>query len=180
MFRMSSGPMYDPADVQPMRDELTAVGIKELLTPADVDAALLNQTGTQLVVINSVCGCAAGGARPGVAASLQNGTIPDKLYTVFAGMEKEAVARVRELIVHYPPSSPSVALFKDGKVVFFLERMMIEGRSPEQIAMDLMDAYDKHCTAKGPSIPAEQYDKLGFAQVCGSKLLAKARAAGRV
>src|SRR4030043_1707704 len=113
---ISRSPMYDQDAVQPMRDELVAVGFKELLSLKDVEESLLvTDDKTALVMINSVCGCAAGSARPGVSLALQSKTIPDKLYTVFSGQEKSAVDRVRQLIANYPPSSPSVAMFKNGK-----------------------------------------------------------------
>ncbi|MDX2175856.1 MAG: BrxA/BrxB family bacilliredoxin [Candidatus Sumerlaeia bacterium] len=177
MFFNQQPPAYDPEDVRPMREELVAVGIEELRTPADVDAALANHKGTALVVVNSVCGCAAGGARPGVALALQNGVIPDKLYTVFAGVDREATAKVRSRITNYPPSSPSVALFKDGEVVFMLERWGIEGNSPQGIAQALAEQFAKHCSATGPSVPPETFASLDFVKMCGSVLAAKA--AGR-
>lgn len=173
-FRFAT-PAYPEEDVKPMREELEAVGAKSLRTPQDVDAALTNQSGTTLVIINSVCGCAAGGARPGVSAALQNAVIPDQITTVFAGVDKEATARARQHITNYPPSSPSIALFKDGKPVYMMERHMIEGKTPAQIAEDLAAAFDKHCTKPGPSIPAEAFEKLQFVQVCGTQLAAKAK-----
>ena len=136
--------MYDPVLIQPMRDELTDIGAKELLDSAAVDAWLQSCKGTGLLVVNSVCGCAAGMARPGVAMALQHGTKPDHFATVFAGQDKDATARVRANIPH-PPSSPSVALFKDGKLVDFLPRGRIEGRSAQQVAGDLKAMFDKHC-----------------------------------
>lgn len=174
MFRMAQ-PMYDPEDVRPMREELVAVGIEELHTAESVDAAF-DQAGTSFFIINSVCGCAAGGARPGVALALQNGKIPDRLYTVFAGMDKEAVARLRERITGFPPSSPSAWLVKDGKVVFALQRMDVEGFSPDQIAARLMSAFDEHCVRTGPSVDSEKFAGLNFIKACGSQLAAKARA----
>lgn len=174
IFRFAN-PGYPEEDVRPMREELEAVGARSLRTPQDVDAVLANAKGTTLVVVNSVCGCAAGGARPGVSAALQNRVIPDQITTVFAGVDREAVARARDYITDYPPSSPSIALFKDGKVVFMLERQGIEGKMPDQIAGELAAAFDKHCTASGPSIPPEEFANLQFVQVCGSQLAAKAR-----
>ncbi|GBD32718.1 MAG: UPF0403 protein [Gemmatimonadales bacterium] len=135
---------YDPRLVQPMREELTRIGFEELKTPEDVDAAV-RRPGTTLVVVNSVCGCAAGRARPGVALALQGGVRPDHLVTVFAGMEIEATARARSYFTPYPPSSPQIALLKDGKLVFMLERKDIEGRMPEDIARDLKAAFEQHC-----------------------------------
>ena len=134
--------------VQPMRDDLTRLGFAELLTPADVDAAL-SEAGTLLVVVNSVCGCAAGKARPGVALALEHGAAPDRLATVFAGMELEATDRMREHFVGYPPSSPQIALFKDGELVHLLERQDIEGREAGEIAADLKASFDRHCDGSG-------------------------------
>ena len=167
-------PMYDPEDVRPMREELVAVGIEELTTPAAVDAALSGKPGTALVVVNSVCGCAAGGARPAVAIALQNRVIPDHLYTVFAGVDRDAVATARSYFTGMPPSSPSIALLKDGNLVQMFHRHDIEGYSPDQIALKLSAAFDKHCTRPGPSIPAEEFSSLQFVQMCGSQLAAKA------
>lgn len=164
-------PMYDPNAVQPMRNELTYVGFSELTTADAVDAHFANHpTGTTLVMINSVCGCAAGSARPGVAEALQHTVIPDHLVTVFAGQDRDATARVREKIVGFPPSSPSAALFKDGKVVFMMERWMIEGRHPKQIADMLTNAFNQHCSKTGPSISKADFDKLVYFKSCGSKI----------
>lgn len=171
MFTITRPPMYDEAAVQPMRDELIAVGFEELRTKEAVENALqVNDDKTTLVVINSVCGCAAGGARPGVSAALQHDTIPDKLTTVFAGQDRDAVDKVRELIVGEAPSSPSMAIFKNGKPVYFLPRYEIEGYSPEQIAKKLTNAFDVFCTRKGPSVSKEQYEAVQYAKVCGSKI----------
>lgn len=131
--------------IQPMRDELTRLGIKELRTPEEVEAALPNAKGTALVVVNSVCGCAAGQARPGVAEALKHDVTPDHLFTVFAGQDKEATAKAREYFAPYPPSSPSIALMKDGELVFFIERHQIENRSAAEIAGDLTAAFDRYC-----------------------------------
>jgi putative YphP/YqiW family bacilliredoxin len=133
--------------IQPMRDDLTRIGIKELLTPEQVTDLMEGEAkqGTTLVVINSVCGCAAGQCRPGVTKALQNETTPDHLYTVFAGQEKEATAKLREYLAPYPPSSPSIALFKDGELVHFVQRHQIEDRSAEMIAGDLIGAFDHYC-----------------------------------
>jgi putative YphP/YqiW family bacilliredoxin len=139
--------MYDERLVTPMRQELTRIGVEELRTPEEVDAKLGNKHGTALVVVNSVCGCAARNARPAVAEALQHSVKPDSLTTVFAGMEKDAVARARSYFTGYGPSSPQIALLKDGDVVFMLERHNIEGRSAEEIAKDLTDAFDKYCGA---------------------------------
>ncbi|MFD3261419.1 BrxA/BrxB family bacilliredoxin [Paenibacillus lentus] len=131
--------------VQPMRDELTSLGVQELRTPEDVEAKLPTAKGTALVVVNSVCGCAAGQCRPGVARALEHDLTPDHLYTVFAGQDKEATAKAREYFAPYPPSSPSIALLKDGELVHFIERHQIEDRSAEDIAADLTSAFDRFC-----------------------------------
>jgi putative YphP/YqiW family bacilliredoxin len=131
--------------VQPMRDDLTRLGIQELRTPEEVEAKLPTAAGTALVVINSVCGCAAGQCRPGVADALHHDVLPDHLFTVFAGQDKEATAKAREYFLPYPPSSPSIALLKDGELVHFIERHQIENRSAGDIAADLTAAFDRHC-----------------------------------
>jgi len=133
--------------VQPMREELTRYGITELRTPDEVVEQLegVGAKGTALIVINSVCGCAAGNCRPGVAKALQNETVPDHLYTVFAGQDKEATAKAREYFEPHPPSSPSIALMKDGKLVYFIPRQNIEDRSADQIAADLKGAFEHYC-----------------------------------
>ncbi|OXM84939.1 BrxA/BrxB family bacilliredoxin [Paenibacillus rigui] len=131
--------------VQPMRDDLTRIGISELRTPEEVVEHLPNAEGTALLVINSVCGCAAGQCRPGVAKALQNEVKPDHLFTVFAGQDKEATAKAREYLAPYPPSSPSIALFKDGQLVHFIQRHQIEDRSAEMIANDLISAFEEYC-----------------------------------
>lgn len=133
--------------VQPMRDELTQLGIKELRTPEEVDEALQGEAakGTTLVVVNSVCGCAAGLARPAVGLSLKNDKVPDHLYTVFAGQDREATAKAREYFEGQPPSSPSVALLKDGKLVHMVHRHEIENVPMEEIAANLTSAFDQYC-----------------------------------
>jgi putative YphP/YqiW family bacilliredoxin len=131
--------------VQPMRDDLTRLGIQELRTPDEVVDHIESVQGTALLVINSVCGCAAGQCRPGVAKALQNEAKPDHLFTVFAGQDKEATAKAREYLAPYPPSSPSIALFKDGKLVHFIQRHQIEDRSAEMIAADLSGAFENYC-----------------------------------
>lgn len=162
-------PNYDPEAVKPMEEELELVGIQPLRTGTEVDAAL-SQPGTTLVVINSVCGCAAGGARPGVTRALQHRTIPDHLVTVFAGMDHEAVQQARQHMPEIPPSSPCIALFKDGKLVHILERRHIEQMDAVRIAENLAHAFDTHCSARGPSIPAEKYAQLRGVQQCGSTI----------
>jgi putative YphP/YqiW family bacilliredoxin len=136
--------MYDPVLVQPMRDEVTRLGVKELNTPDQVDEAL-KEGGVSLIFVNSVCGCAAAGARPGLALSLMSGKRPEHLYTVFAGMEREAVARARDYFKPYQPSSPQIALMKDGEVLKMWQRHDIEGRDPSTIAQSLAEAFDQHC-----------------------------------
>ena len=139
--------MYDPFMVQPMRDDLTNIGFKQLSTPEEVDEVIANVTGTTLLVVNSVCGCAAGQARPGVALALTNEVKPDNLVTVFAGQDVEATAQARSYLKGYPPSSPAMALFKDGQLVYMLERHQIEGRNAEQVASDLMTTFEKFCNS---------------------------------
>jgi len=136
--------MYPPELVAPMKSDLTMAGFEDLHTPDQVDKALAS-SGTVLCVVNSVCGCAAGAARPGVKASLSGSKRPDHLVTVFAGVDTEAVAQARKHFLPYPPSSPSMALFKDGKLVHFIERHHIEGRSAEMIAEHLRSAYEEFC-----------------------------------
>jgi putative YphP/YqiW family bacilliredoxin len=135
---------YPEQFIAPMRAELTRAGFRELRTPEQVDAAVTG-TGTTMIVVNSICGCAAGKARPGIAMALNNAVVPDTLGTVFAGGDMEATARAREHFAPYPPSSPSVALLRDGKLVFMLERRDIETRDALSIAATLKAAFDKHC-----------------------------------
>ncbi len=132
------------AMLQQMRDELTRVGVKELRTPEEVDAALQNAKGSTVVFVNSVCGCAAGKARPGFVLSLQNDIVPDNLFTVFAGQDKEATAKARTYFTDAPPSSPSIAFFKDGKFLGLMHRHQIEARTAEMIANDLKNIYNKY------------------------------------
>lgn len=136
---------YDPRLVQPMREELTRLGIDEMRSTEDVERQLAASSGTTLVVVNSVCGCAARNARPAVALALQHSAVPDRLTTVFAGQDLEATARAREYFTGYRPSSPQIALLKDGDLVFMLERHQIEGRDANAIARDLTDAFDRFC-----------------------------------
>ena len=137
--------MYDERFITPMRQELTRVGFEELKTAAEVDTKLGTAKGTTLVVVNSMCGCAARNARPAVSNALQHTVKPDHLYTVFAGQDAEATGRARDYITGYQPSSPSMAMFKDGKLVFALERYQIEGRSAVEISADLVNAFDQYC-----------------------------------
>jgi putative YphP/YqiW family bacilliredoxin len=136
---------YPEMLVAPMREDLVRIGFQELRTPEDVDGVLGSETRTTLLVVNSVCGCAAGAARPGIYLSLQGGEKPEVLTTVFAGQDTEATERARQYITGYPPSSPSVALFKDQELVWMLERHQIEGSTPQQIAAALQEAYAEHC-----------------------------------
>lgn len=137
--------MYDEMIVGPMRQELTRLGIQETRTAEEVDAVLGEKKGTVLVVVNSVCGCAAGMARPAVAMALDNETLPDRMITVFAGNDRDATQRAREYFVGYRPSSPAIALLKDGQVVKMLERYQIEGREAHDIASELTQAFNEHC-----------------------------------
>jgi putative YphP/YqiW family bacilliredoxin len=138
--------MYDERLVAPMRNELTRLGVEELRSPEEVDARLKDE-GTVLVVVNSVCGCAARNARPAIARALQHGVKPDRLTTVFAGQDADATRQARGYFAGYAPSSPQIALLRNGKVVFMLERFQIEGRSAEEIAADLTSAFDRYCEA---------------------------------
>jgi putative YphP/YqiW family bacilliredoxin len=137
--------MYDERFVVPMRQELTRLGVEEMRTAAEVDAKLKNAPGTTLVVVNSICGCAARNARPAVALALRHKVKPDTFTTVFAGQDVEAVQRARSYFTGYPPSSPSIGLLKDGRLVFILERWQIEGRTAQAIAEDLQGAFEEHC-----------------------------------
>lgn len=136
--------MYPAELVTPMKNDLTAAGFKDLTTPVQVDEAI-KQEGTTLVVVNSVCGCAAGAARPGIKKALAHKKLPSHLTTVFAGFDVEAVAQARKYFLPYPPSSPAIALFKDGKLVHFVERHHIEGRTADMIAENLKMAFDEYC-----------------------------------
>jgi len=144
--------MYDERFVTPMRQELTRLGVEELRTVAEVDAKLKDAPGTTLVVVNSVCGCAARNARPAVASALRHSVRPDHLTTVFAGQDVEATTKARSYFTGYPPSSPQIGLLKDGQLVFMLERWQIEGRSADEIAKDLVGAFDQFCAPQ----PAER------------------------
>jgi bacilliredoxin len=140
---------YSEILIKPMREDLTRIGIEETRTPEQVEEAINNTKGTLLVVVNSVCGCAAGKARPGIAMALQNAARPDRAITVFAGADIEATATAREHFAPYPPSSPQIGLFKDGQLVFMLERHQIENRFAEQIAQELTQAFERFCTPAG-------------------------------
>ena len=135
---------YHEIQIRPMREELTRLGVKELRTVEDVDAVFANPSGTQLVFVNSVCGCAAGGARPALAMALAaTESRPDALYSVFAGQDLDATARARSYFADYEPSSPSIAFLRDGEVVHFIHRYMIEGRHPQQLAADIVAAFER-------------------------------------
>ncbi len=138
---------YPELMLKPMREEMVTMGATELRTAADVDAELGNQQGTTLVFVNSVCGCAAGNARPALRAALQHDVKPDRIVTVFAGQDVDATARARQYFGEYQPSSPSVALFKDGEVVHFIHRHQIEGRTPQDVARNLTGAFEKYCSS---------------------------------
>ena len=137
--------MYDERFITPMRQELTRLGVEEMRTADEVDAKLKDATGTTLVVVNSMCGCAARNARPAVASALQSAVRPDQLTTVFAGQDIDATSRARSYLTGYAPSSPSIALLKDGKLAFMLERFQIEGRSAAEISQDLVGAFERYC-----------------------------------
>ena len=138
--------MRYPEDfVRPMREELTRLGVEELRTPEAVDEAIRNSPGTVMVVVNSICGCAAGKARPGIALALQNEVRPDKVATVFAGADIEATERARNYFTGYSPSSPSIGILKDGQLCYMMERYQIEGKGPQEIAAELKRAFDQHC-----------------------------------
>jgi len=137
--------MYPEQLVSPMRAELVSAGVEELKSADAVSEAIQNRKGTTLLVVNSVCGCAAGSARPAIKLALQNAIKPDFAVTVFAGVDKEAVAKAREFLLPYPPSSPAIALLKDGKLVHMIERHHIEGRMAEMIADNLKSAFEQHC-----------------------------------
>lgn len=138
-------PMYPEIMVIPMREELTRLGIEELRTPEAVDQALQNRPGTTMVVVNSICGCAAGRMRPAVRMAMQNSVRPDHAYSVFAGQEKEATDRARGYFTGYPPSSPSIGILRDGELVYLMPRRDIESREASAIAADLQAAFDKFC-----------------------------------
>jgi len=143
-------PMYPEIMVIPMREELTRLGIEELRTPEEVDKMLNKRAGTTLLVVNSICGCAAGRMRPAVRAALQNSIRPDQAYSVFAGQEKEATDRARSYFTGYPPSSPSIGILRDGQLVFMMQRRDIESREASAIAADLKAAFDKFCAKPAP------------------------------
>ena len=139
--------MYPEIMVIPMREELTRLGIQELKTAQEVDAAVANQSGTTMVVVNSICGCAAGRMRPAIRLALQHSAKPQQMFTVFAGQDKEATDRARSYFTGYPPSSPSIAILRDGKLLYMMERRDIERREAPEIAAELKSAFEKFCGA---------------------------------
>lgn len=145
-------PMYPEIMLIPMREELTRLGVEELRTDEEVDQALKNRPGTTVVIVNSICGCAAGRMRPAVRMALQNSARPDKAFSVFAGQDKEATDRAREYFTGYPPSSPSVAILRNGQLVYMLQRRDIESREAPAIASDLKAAFDRFC---GKPVPVQ-------------------------
>ena len=171
-YEIQYRPNYDPAAVQHMREELTHVGFKELLTLDEVDEALLkNNDESVLLVINSVCGCAAGSARPGVALSLQHHIIPEHLVCTFAGMDKKALEYIRQrFLSNYVPSSPCFALFRNGEIEFIMERKDLVDRSPEEFAEILIQVFEQKCKRPGPSISPDKYNKLDNVIMCSSNI----------
>ena len=167
---MALQPIYDPEAVKPMWQELAAVGVEPLTTPKEVDEALGSRSGSVLLVVNSICGCAAGHARPGAMIALQHSVIPDRFVTVFAGVDRDAVNRAREYMAGFPPSSPSMGLFKDGEQVFMLQRSDIEQMTGEQVAAALKKAFDEHCSKAGPSVDPQKFEQIRPYQGCGSQI----------
>lgn len=163
-------PKYDPELVEPLWRQLVEVGFESLVTAEAVEEAL-SRPGTLLCLINSVCGCAARGARPGAALALQHDVIPDHLVTVFAGMDQDAVAAVRAAMPGHAPSSPCVALFRDGQPVEVVERSQIESMGPLELASRLQALFRRECARKGPSVPPEVFDAVEFAQMCSSSVM---------
>lgn len=162
-------PTYDPVAVRPMWEELVNVGMTSLTTAEEVEEYITKKSGTTLVLINSVCGCAAGNARPGAMLALQNDKIPNNLTTVFAGLDHEAVEKARSYM-SVPPSSPAFGLFKDGTMIYSLERHQIEQMGAQDIANALVATFNEHCTATGPSISPEELAKIVPISQCGSKI----------
>jgi len=167
---MSLPPIYDREAVAPMWQELAAVGVEPLTTPEQVDSLLTAHSGSALVIVNSICGCAAGQARPGAMLALQHAIIPDRSVTVFAGVDRDAVERARAYMTGYPPSSPCMGLFKDGKLVFMLERRDLQQMDEAQVSSALRKAFDEHCTKPGPSIDPAKFEEIRPYQGCGSQI----------
>lgn len=165
-------PTYDPVAVQPLRDELTDVGFQEVLTIEEFEN-IVNQENDETVFlfINSVCGCSAGTARPGATLALQGEIIPNKLITAFAGQDKEVIQHIREkYLSEFTPCSPCMAMFKNGRLEFYLPRIEIERKRAEDIANILSSLFNERCTRKGPSISPEEYEKFKYKRMCGSKV----------
>lgn len=173
MYQINSKPpVYDPTAIQPMRDELTFVGFEEMLTPdvAEKNLSVMDDE-TKLVFINSVCGCSAGSARPGMALALQHNKIPHKLYTSFAGNDRDSIDLIREnYLSQYAPSSPAIAILRNGETLYHMGRADIIGKSPEEIAELLIEVFDRIDGTEGPSINTENYKQLVHAISCGSKI----------
>jgi bacilliredoxin len=167
---MALTPIYDPEAVAPLWQELAAVGVEPLTTPEQVDEALAAGPGSALLIVNSVCGCAAGQARPGVMLALQNAIIPDRSVTVFAGVDRDAVERARQHLTGYPPSSPCIALFKNGNLVFMLERTDLQRMDERQVADALRQVFDAHCAKAGPSVDPKTFAEIRPYQGCGSQI----------
>jgi len=167
---MALPPIYDPEAVAPMWQELAAVGVEPLTTPEQVDLLLGTPSGSALVIVNSVCGCAAGQARPGLMLALQNSVIPNRYVTVFAGVDRDAVERARQYMTGYPPSSPSISLFKEGKLVLMLQRTDLQRMDEQQVSVVLRKAFDEHCTRPGPSIDPEKFGQILPYRGCGSQI----------
>ena len=167
---MALPPIYDPEDVAPLWQELAAVGVEPLTSPEQVDEALGAASGTVLVIVNSICGCAAGHARPGAMLALQNPVIPDRYVTVFAGVDRDAVNRAREYMAGYPPSSPAMGLFRDGKQIFMLQRSDLQQMTDHEVASALKKAFDEHCAKPGPSVDPEKFKQLQPQRACGSQI----------
>lgn len=167
---MALPPIYDPEAVAPMWQELAAVGVEPLATPEQVDEVLAARSGTAFVIVNSVCGCAAGQARPGAMLALQHAVIPDRNVTVFAGVDRDAVERARQHMTGYPPSSPCMGLFKDGKLVFMLQRTDLQQMNEDQVSRALRAAFDEHCSRTGPSVDPETFRQIRPYSGCGSQI----------
>lgn len=167
---MALEPIYDPEAVAPLWQELVAVGVEALTMPEQVDEVLGAGSGTVLVIVNSICGCAAGQARPGVMLALQGSVIPDRYVTVFAGVDRDAVNRAREYMAGYPPSSPAMGLFRDGKQVFMLQRSDLQQMTDHQVASALKKAFEEHCAKAGPSVDPEKFRQLQPYQGCGTRI----------
>lgn len=165
-------PIYDPEAIQPMRDELVYVGFEEIRTPQDVNQTLSrNDNATRLVFINSVCGCSAGSARPGVTLALQHSKIPNEYYTSFAGNDRDAVDVLRaNYLAEFQPSSPAMAIVQNGETIFHMGRHEIVGKSPEEIAAALISEFEKIDGKEGPAISSQKYEKLVHSISCGSKI----------